>query len=54
MSKYPEGEIEWGIKTLETMVEYEETLTKEDKEKLFVILIDANFLFDKAEKGEQL
>ena len=52
MSKYPEGEIEWGIRTLEEMVEHDEILTNKNKEELFRILIDAKFLLTKAEQGD--
>ena len=50
MSKYPEGEIEWGIRTLEEMVEHDEILTNENKGELFGILIDAKFLLTEAER----
>ena len=50
MSKYPKGEIGWGIRMLEEMVEYDQTFPNKDKEKLFRILIDARFLLIKAEQ----
>lgn len=50
MSRYPEGKIEWGIRTLEVMVEHDESLTNKNKGELFGILIDAKFLLTEAEQ----